>query len=257
MKKELPLYENKNYYSVGKYLTESKESYNRLLDYTLLKSNITTDQLKNHCDTAIENNVYAICIPPEFVSTAKGFLQDENVKIVTVISFPKGTDKTIQKVREADKALAEGADEIDMVMNYKKLKSLSELEIGSEKYEKEYFDILDDIRQVAELVHKEGKTIKVIIESGDLTFDQVRTACEMCVTAEVDFVKTSTGFAPSGIGAELDKVKYMRRILPDKMQIKASGGIRTLDQVKQFAPYVDRIGTSVIPGSELPETDGY
>lgn len=255
MRKELPLYENKSTYTIGRYIKENKESYTHMVDYTLLKPNLTIDEIKQHCETAKDNGCYAICIMPEFVSTAKAFLEDTSVKICTVISFPKGNDKTIQKIREADKAISDGADEIDMVMDYKKLKKLQEYEIKSEEYEKNYADILDDIRQLSMLCHKNGKTLKVIIESGDLTLDQVRIACEMCVDAGADFIKTSTGFAESGVGAELDKVKYMRKILPDYMKIKASGGIRTEDQVKQFAPYVDRVGTSVIPGGAEQKGD--
>lgn len=242
MKKELKLYTENKTYTLGRYLKENKESFNKMIDFTLLREDVDIDDIKKHCETAEENGYYAVCILPEFVSTAKAFCED--VVICTVISFPEGTDKTIKKIKDTDKAISDGAEEIDMVMNYKKLKELNEHDVDSEEYQKIYNDVLDDIRQVVQLCHKDGVVVKVIIESGDLTYDQVRIACEMCVEASADFVKTSTGFAKSGIGAELDKVKYMRKILPDFMRIKASGGVRSEEQIRQFAQYVDRVGTS-------------
>ena len=255
MKKQLPLNENKkDAYTVGQYLKESKTSFNYMIDYTLLKPHLTIDAIKEHCEVAKENNCYAVCIYPEYVSTASAFLEDSKVKICTVISFPKGDASTIEKVREADKAISDGAEEIDMVLNWKKLKKMTELDSTSEEYETEYNDLLDDVKQVAYICHKNGVTLKVIIESGELTFEQIKIACDICIDGNADFVKTSTGFSPSGVGAELEKVKYMRKILPDYIKIKASGGIRSQEDVEKFATYVDRIGTSVIPGSNQKST---
>lgn len=257
MKRELFLYTEKCTYTVGRYLSESQQSFTGIFDLTLLKPHVTMDEVKTHCELAKEHGCFAVCVLPEFVSMAKAWLDDTKVKVVTVISFPKGDDKTVQKIKETDKAISDGADEVDMVMNYKKLKKLTEMEVDSDDYNKAYEDVEDDIRQVAALCHKNGVQLKVIIESGDLTLDQVRTACEMCVKAGADFVKTSTGFAESGVGSELDKVKFMRKILPDYMKIKASGGIRTDDQIRELAPYIDRVGTSVIPGLEIGPTEEY
>ena len=247
MRKEIKTYENNTSYTFGRYIKESKKSFNSMIDYTILKPNTTIDDIRQHCEEAKEHECYSVCVFPEFVSSTKAFLEDSDVKVCTVISFPKGTDKTIQKVRETDKAISDGTDEIDLVMNYKQLKKLSEKEEDSDEYTKEYDDILDDIKQVTSICHKNGVICKIIIESSDLTYDQVRTACEMCVDAGADFIKTSTGFSESGIGAELDKVKYIRKILPDYIKIKASGGIRTIDQIKEFSQYVDRIGMSILP----------
>lgn len=113
-------------YNFDKFLkiNESKNSFNHLIDYTYLKKNATVDDIKKLCEEAIENNFYSVCIYPDMVGTAKAFLEDEDVIVCTVVSFPEGDDSTNSKVRESMKAIADGADEIDMVFNYKKLKEL-------------------------------------------------------------------------------------------------------------------------------------
>ena len=220
-------------------LFESNDQYNNIIDYTFLKPNTTIDDVRRICNEAKEANFYSVCILPDFISYAKTFLDKTNVKICTVISFPKGVDKTIDKVNETNRAIADGADEIDMVMNYKLLMKGDE-----ESFEK----CQKDIMEVARVCHKDGIILKVIIESGVLTYDQIKKACDICVEAGADFVKTSTGFAK--VGAEIEKVQFMRKILPDYMKIKASGGIRTIDDFKIYFPFVDRIGTSANPNVE-------
>lgn len=225
---------------------ESKSNFNKLIDYTYLKNNATTDNIKQLCDDAEDNNYYSVCVMPDFVSTAKIFLDKSDVKVCTVISFPNGDDKTNSKVRETIKAITDGADEIDMVMNYNLLKKLS-VETD-EEYKDIYEDILDDIKSVARVCHKDGVLLKVIIELDNLNYHQIKLACDICVDAGADYVKTSTGTSKSSISFEekIEKIKYMRKILPDYMKIKISGGIRTKDQIQQALPYVDRIGTSII-----------
>jgi deoxyribose-phosphate aldolase len=220
--------------------------FNRIIDFTYLKEDANVEKIKEICDIAKQEQFYSVCIRPQFVSEAKKFLENSNIKICTVVSFPKGDASTKEKLDETQKAISEGADEIDMVMNYNiLLKWTSESKPEKKKSLEE--NIFTDIRKVCEMCHGSNSiTLKVIIESGVLTFDQVKKACEICVKAGVDFVKTSTGYAQKG--AEIDKVKYMREILPDHIKIKASGGIRTMTDIDNFVKAgADRIGTSSNP----------
>lgn len=229
------------------YLNENlSNNYNRLIDYTYLKTDTNIDKIKQICNEAKEFKFYSVCIRPEFVSYAKEFLRDSNVKVCTVISFPEGTDKPIMKYRESERCIIDGADEIDMVMNYKLLKKASKIEDEEERND-ELEIIRKEISDIARLCHGiNSVTLKVIIESGELTLEQTKLACDICVESGTDFVKTSTGYAK--IGAEEDKVKFMRRMLPDSVKIKASGGIRTPEDIQRFVKAgADRIGTSSNP----------
>jgi len=227
-------------------INESKSNFNNLIDYTYLKSNATIDDIKKLCEEAVENNFYAVCVMPDFVSTAKAFLDDEDVKVVTVISFPKGDDKTNSKVRETLKAITDGADEIDMVFNYNQLKELSI--VKDEEYTDLYKELLDDVQSVARACHKDGAVLKVIIEVEELNYNQIKMACDICVEAGADFIQSSTGMSKTMKPFEdkVDKIKYMRKILPEYIKIKISGGIRGKEQVEEVLPYVDRIGTSIV-----------
>lgn len=231
------------------FINESKNNkgkFNRIIDYTYLKMDANVDRIKQICNEAKEFGFYSVCIKPDWVSYAKEFLKGSDVKISTVVSFPNGTDKTNDKIKETERAIIDGADEIDMVMNYKLLKKATGIE--DEETKKSKLDIVkNDIVRIARLCHGINSVIlKVIIESGDLTLEQTKLACDICVEAGVDFVKTSTGFSKKG--AEEDKVKFMRRILPDSVRIKASGGIRTLEDIQRFVKAgADRIGTSANP----------
>lgn len=227
-------------------LNENKTNHNNKIDYTYLKDNATIDDIKQLCEDAVENNFYSVCIKPNFVGTAQAFLNDSNVKVCTVISFPKGDVSTMKKVKETDAVITDGADEIDMVMNYKLLKELTYTE--GEEYDDIYEELVQDIRNVVKICHKDGIIVKVIIEIEELNYNQIKLACDICVDAGADFVKTSTGFAPTMKPFEdkLEKIKYMRKILPEYVKIKISGGIRNKEQIEQVLPYVDRIGTSII-----------
>jgi len=141
-----------------------------------------------------------------------------------------------------------------MVLDYKKLQSLDTLE--EEKYQDIYDDLVQDVRSVTQVCHKNGIITKVIIETGALTYEQIKVACDVCIDAGADFVKTSTGFLKSDdlLEKKLDKVKYMKRILPDYMKIKVSGGVRCYDDAVKFLPYVDRIGTSANMSNDKVDT---
>lgn len=220
--------------------------FNKIIDFTYLREDANIDKIEEICKQAIENGFYSVCIRPEFVSYSKNFLEGSDVKVCTVISFHEGTDKTQEKVVETQKAISNGADEIDMVMNWPLLHSWTK-ESDAEKKKDIEQKIYDDIRKVTEVCHGADSTVlKVIIESGELTLEQVKKACELCSKCGVDFVKTSTGYASKG--AEIDKVRFMRSILPDHIKIKASGGIRTLQDIENYVNAgADRVGSSSNP----------
>lgn len=224
------------------YIKENKNLYNNIIDYTYLKPNSTYELINNVVDTAIENKYYAICILPKWVSYAKGLIEESKLKIVSVCDFPNGDSKLLDKLKEVNNIISDGADEIDIVANYKLLKKIKPLTPNEDK-EKIYKLLEEELKEISYLCHKNGIVLKVIIETGLLTYDEIKLMCEYCINAGVDYIKTSTGV--NGTGAELDKVKFIRKMIPDWMKIKASGGIRTIEDVKKFLPYVDRIGTSV------------
>jgi len=174
-----------------------------------------------------------------YVSFCKSLLRDTSVKVCTVIGFPLGATTTAVKVFESKEAIDNGADEIDMVINVSALRS------------KDYNYVLEDISAVREVT--KGKILKVIIETAYLNEEEKIKACELAKEAKADFVKTSTGFAPTGATAE--DVSLMRKIVGLEMGVKASGGIRTIkDVLKMIKAGANRIGTSssveIIEGKE-------
>lgn len=202
---------------------------NQFIDHTLLKPTATPKDIENLCKEAIAHQFIAVCIPPSYLKNAKSVLKDSNVKLATVIGFPLGAMTTNAKVFEAKDALANGADEIDMVINIGMLKS------GEANYiEKEIAEIKKAIG---------SKILKVIIETCYLTNAEKEAACKAALNANADFVKTSTGFGTAG--ATFEDVKLMKKIAGDKMQIKASGGIKDRETaIKYIELGVSRLGTS-------------
>jgi|TARA_R100000501_G_C2608106_1_gene103359 deoxyribose-phosphate aldolase len=202
---------------------------NQFIDHTLLKPTATPKDIENLCKEAIAYQFIAVCIPPSYLRNAKSVLKDSNVKLATVIGFPLGAMTTEAKVFEAKDALANGADEIDMVINIGMLKS------GEAKYiEKEITEIKKAIG---------SKILKVIIETCYLTNAEKEAACKAALNANADFVKTSTGFGTAG--ATFEDVKLMKKIAGDKMQIKASGGIKDRETaIKYIELGISRLGTS-------------
>lgn len=235
--------------SYNKFLNENTQfsKLNSMIDYTSLTGQETEEDIKHLCNKAQLLQVKSICIYPKWVKTASECLKDSNVLVCTVISFPKGTDKTEAKITETKKAINDGADEIDIVIDYKSLKKVE----GDNEEEdfKIVEEIIEDIEGVKEVCknykNKENKfiTLKVIIESGELTIPQTELATKMCIDAEADFIKTSTGKVQ--IGAELNKVAAIYDVIKEEdedLKIKASGGIRNLDDMNAFLKYVDRFG---------------
>lgn len=201
----------------------------KYIEHTLLKSTATEREIINLCQEAIENNFHAVCVNPSYVALVKQLLRDTPVKICTVIGYPLGAMATETKVFEAKKALEDGADEIEMVINLGFLKS------------KNHVLVFKDIRDVKLAI---GTTpLKVIIEISDLNKNEVIKICEICMDAKADFIKTSTGYSKTG--ATLTAVKIIKKTVRDHIKIKASGGIRDYDSaIKYIEAGADRIGSS-------------
>ena len=226
------------YKKIYEYLdSKEKAEYSRLIDYTRIADNLDNDKVKEICKEAEDNNFYSVCILPQYVAVANSFLKNK-IKISALIDFPKGQSDVKQKINSIDEAIVNGANEIDVVINYKLIKDSEEQNT-----------LENEIRELTEYCHKEGVIIKIIIEIGSLNYQEIETICRMCIDSSVDFIMTSTGKLPNDDSFEtkLEKVKFMRKILPDDIKIKFSGGVRTNEQIKELKSIVDRIGTSVIP----------
>ena len=234
----------KNY---TQFIKESKvddniKDYNSMIDYTLLESNATEEDILNLTEKARIIVPKSICILPNMVSFAKEHLRDTEISVCTVISFPEGTNSLEDKISETKKALEDGADEIDMVLNYKRLIEQWNTEtLSTDKGTHEY--LLNEIKKVSTICHVDNKILKVIVESGRLDIPQTKYVTTLCIDGDADFIKTSTGKIE--IGAELDKVKSMEEIITEEgsdLQIKVSAGIRTIEDIEKFYPFVDRFG---------------
>jgi deoxyribose-phosphate aldolase len=203
----------------------------RMIDHTNLRPESTPKQIVRLCQEGREFGFAAVAVHPCYVSLAVAQLQGSAVKVATVAGFPLGADLTCAKCFEAEETLRLGAAEIDMVLNIGALKS------GDRDA------VLADIRSVVEVAHAHSGLLKVILETGLLTDDEKKAACEISVQAKADFVKTSTGFL--GGGATVADVALMRRVVGNAAGVKASGGIRTLaDAEAMIAAGASRIGTS-------------
>ena len=201
------------------------------IDHTILKPATVIDDVRNLCSEAKEYGFAAVCVPPPFVKSSKNLLKDSSAKVATVIGFPFGYSVARAKLAEVQQALADGADELDIVINLTALKS------GSWNYRSSEMELL------MEPVHEHKKLVKVIIESGILSDEEIVRCCEIYAKPGVDFLKTSTGYA--AIGATLHAVQLMRQNLPSTVKIKASGGIRTYEAAKTFIDAgAERIGCS-------------
>ena len=199
------------------------------IDHTLLAANATEKDIRQLCDEAKEHQFYAVCVNSGYVPLAKNLLKDSTVKLAATIGFPLGASSTSSKIHEAQTAVSDGADEIDMVLN-----------IGFFKDGK-----LDQVKsEIQEIKRAIGNnTLKVIIETCYLSDKEIGKASELVMQAGADYVKTSTGFGSRG--ASLNDVKIMKKFVGDKVKIKASGGIRDAETAKQYIDLgVSRIGTS-------------
>lgn len=229
---------------IKSYLQFIKESesfdYNNMIDYTLLEDNSTEEDIKDLCEKAKKLGVKSVCVLPQWVKFAANCLKESKVLVCTVVSFPGGDDSLNDKISETEKVIADGADEVDMVLNYKML----QLD-GSES--KDY--LVKEVKSLVDICHsntnKDGDKVvlKVIVESGLLTEKETELSTYICLEAGADFIKTSTGKV--SVGAESNKIKVMFDTIKSEesnMKIKASGGVRTEDQITSMLNMVDRFG---------------
>lgn len=227
---------NENYDNIN----EMKEKYNELIDYTLLESTASNEDIISLTEKARIIEPKTVCVLPNKVSIAKKELKDTNILVCTVISFPDGENTIEEKSDETLKAIQDGADEIDMVLNYKLLKERWFKDSVNENIH-EY--LLKDIKTISKICQDNDVILKVIVESGLLDIPQTNYVTKLCLEADADYIKTSTGKV--SIGAELVKVKEMKDVITESdktMFIKASGGIKSYEDIERFAPYVDRFG---------------
>ena len=204
-------------------------SYNKLIDHTLLKPEATPEDIVTLCREAKEHDFMSVCVNPAYVPLAASLLKDCDVKVCTVIGFPLGMNLTKTKVQEAEEAIRQGADEIDMVINVGMLKA------GNDDY------VEAEIRELKQVAG--SRILKVIIETCLLTDEEKVRACKLSKNAGADFVKTSTGFSKGGATAA--DVKLMRETVGPDMGVKASGGVRTHeDLLAMVEAGANRIGTS-------------
>lgn len=201
----------------------------KYIDHTKLGANVSKAEIDKLIKEAIQFDFKSVCVNPIWVSYAKEQLKGTDVLVCTVIGFPHGTHTALIKTQETLDAVLNGADEVDMVIN------VSALKAG------DYETILDEIRGV--VVAAQEKIVKVIIETAYLTKEEIVKVSNLVVEAGAEYVKTSTGFAPSG--ATVEDVKLMKDTVKDKALVKASGGVRTYeDAMKMIEAGASRIGTS-------------
>ena len=197
--------------------TITYEQLAKVIDHSLLKPELTDADVITGCELANKYHAATVCVKPTHVKLAAELLKDSDVIVSTVVGFPHGSNRTEVKVLEANLAMDDGALELDMVLN------IGQLRTGKNDF------VREDIKAVCDVAHASGARVKVILENAYLTDDEKVTACKLCEVAGADWVKTSTGFAPSG--ATLDDLRLMRNTVSKKVQIKAAGGVRTLDSI--------------------------
>ncbi len=187
----------------------------RYIDHTILKPGTNWRQIQEVYRDALKYNFAAICIPPYYVNSTVEALKEAWLNVATVIGFPHGSNTFVTKFFEVTDAVNNGVDEIDFVINLGAIKSNN------------WQDVEMELGQVSQFLRVNGVILKVIIETSLLNKKEIEKVCEICVEQDVHFVKTSTGF--NGEGATIENVQFLRKILPENVQIKASGGIRTRD----------------------------
>lgn len=218
---------------MGSMLTVADVTYDRLagtIDHSLLRPELTLAKIAEGCAIAARYEVASVCVRPADVATAVELLAGSPVAVGTVVGFPHGSHATATKVFEAEKALADGAAELDMVINIGWLRSGDDKRAG------------DDIRAVVDAAGH-GVVVKVILENAYLTNDEKVRGCRLAESAGADYVKTSTGFGPGG--ATLEDLRLMRATVSDSVRVKAAGGVRTLDALLEVISIgVDRVGAT-------------
>jgi len=207
------------------------EAIAKMIDHSLLNPTLTTRELEDGCSLALRYNVASVCILPYYLARCAELLAETTIKASTAVGFPHGGQRTAIKVAEARQALKDGGQELDVVINISKVRS------GDWQY------IHDELFALTETTHADGAKIKVIFENAYLDDAAKIRLCEICGALGVDWVKTSTGFAPSG--ATHADLELMRRHSPERVQVKAAGGIRDLDALLEVrALGVTRVGAT-------------
>lgn len=217
----------------------------QFIDHTVLKPTTTLADIEKICEEAAQYGFAAVCVPPYYVKDAKSILQNTPVKVATVIGFPFGYSHFSAKLAEARQAIQDGADELDMVMNLAAFKSNDMAYLESE------------IGEMTNLTTAHEVTLKVIVESGILSEEEIIKCCDLYKHYRIGYMKTSTGYAERG--ATLEAVQIMRMHLPPSIQIKASGGIKTYEFAQQLIDAgATRLGCSasvaIVKG--VPEQSG-
>lgn len=201
----------------------------KYIDHTILKATTTSKEVEKLCLEAKEYGFYSVCVNGCFVKECKELLKNSDVKIAAVVGFPLGAMTKTAKVFEAREAIANGANEIDMVINIGKLVE------GDSKY------VEDEIREIKEAIGE--NVLKVIIETCYLNEEQKMLACELSLKANADFVKTSTGFGTAG--ATFEDVILMKKMVGDNAEVKASGGVKSYETAEKYIELgATRLGTS-------------
>jgi deoxyribose-phosphate aldolase len=207
------------------------EQIAKMIDHSLLNPVMTDAELEEGCGVAVRYDVATVCIKPYYVKRCAELLSGSAVKPTTTIGFPHGGHATAIKVAEARQALKDGAQELDMVVNIGKVLS------------KDWDFVRRDIAEVVKVAHKAGALLKVIFENCYLQDEHKAALCRICGEVGADFVKTSTGYGSGG--ATVEDLKLMRKHTPPHVQVKAAGGIRTLDKLLEVrALGVTRVGAS-------------
>jgi deoxyribose-phosphate aldolase len=190
----------------------------KTIDHALLRPDMTRDEVREGCEVALKYDVASVCCKPADVAFCAEILKGSDVHVGTVVGFPHGNSTTATKVFETKQVVADGATEIDVVINIGWLKS----------------GMFDEVRDeiAAVVAAASGNQVKVILENAYLTKDEIVKACQLCEEAGADYVKTSTGFAPTG--AVLEDVKLMRASVSPKVEVKSAGGVKTLDALLAF-----------------------
>lgn len=219
---------------------------NQYIDHTTLKSTTLVSDIEKLCAEAKQYQFAAVCVPPNFVKRAKLLLEGSTVKVATVIGFPFGYSAVEAKIAEILLAMVDGADELDVVSNISAIKN------------SDWVYLADEINHIIPIIRSKNKVIKIIIESGILTDEEIIKCCEIYGLAGIDYLKTSTGYAEKG--ATVETVELFRRHLPKQIQIKASGGIRDYAFARQLIDAgATRLGCSagvaIVQGT--PAGEGY
>lgn len=190
----------------------------KTIDHALLRPDMTRAEVREGCEVALKYDVASVCCKPADVAFCADLLKGSDVHVGTVVGFPHGNSATATKVFETKQVVPDGATEIDVVINIGWLKS----------------GMFDEVRDeiAAVVAAASGNQVKVILENAYLTKEEIVKACQLCEAAGADYVKTSTGFAPTG--AVLEDVKLMRASVSSKVEVKSAGGVKTLDALLAF-----------------------